>query len=730
MAAPGWKERRDSAEGRAAFEKREKRRTIRRLQEAIDDKDVASVKDILQKDQEFDVDFRYRGQTALQLSVRLGITDICSLLLDRGANVDEADGELNSLLNVACWNGYYTVAKLLVERAANLDFENEAGSTPLHACARKGHVNIVELLVAAKCSLNAVDRLGRTPTMLAAKAGQMQVVAALACAGADINWMDQQHKTPLIVAAESGHLDIVHTLIHAGANVDAQDRTGHTALMMATVKNQVNIVQLLLDNHANPNLSVMKGTTPLLEAVSHQYMEISQLLLARGCDINRADRLHQAPLHEAIRQVSQYFDPAQSEEAVGLVKRLVRSGANLNLGDSQGWTPLYQSAYGGHLELTKLLVESRADLTVLTSSGESIMHAAVCGNNLDIVRYLIDAGCSVNVASKNGQTPLMVGIISKSDIQILSTVVKAGGDINKAEHSALHTPLHEAIHQHYNQAAILLIDAGCNLRAQNKERQTPLCLACHKGNDRIISNLLAALPRPLVFTTLSAIPAHAAAKEGHAHALQLLAEGGCDINQLNLDGLTPLQVAVTEDNFSTARKLLQLGCDPDAHARVTSLQKCCLTNPDPHPHLSLEPLFLALTHRNLDLLGLLFQCYPSAPFRVTRMLKAILKTSQELTVHFDVALKRKLALLFHAHLGEPRALQDICRRVIRGRLGFPLSAKVSRLPLACRLQDYVIMKEVFEGWDDIDRMHEEASGRQGVFGWRDESEERSVFAVE
>ena len=204
----------DEADGKAAYEKREKRRTVRKLQEAIDARDTATVKDILQKD--FDVDFRYRGQTALQLAVRLGALDICKLLMERSPNVDEADGELNSILNSACWNGYEDVAKLLIDNGANVEFENEAGSTPLHACAKKGHAKIARLLVAGNCSLNVGDRLGRTATMVAAQSGQGEVVEVLAKAGADLDWMDQQNKTPLIVAAQQGFLNIVTTLVKAG----------------------------------------------------------------------------------------------------------------------------------------------------------------------------------------------------------------------------------------------------------------------------------------------------------------------------------------------------------------------------------------------------------------------------------------------------------------------------------------------------------------------------------
>lgn len=98
-----------SDNSRAGFEKRQKRRQIRALQEAIDKHDTASVKDILQD--EFDVDFQYRSQTALQLAVREGCYDICKLLIEKGASVNTSDAENNNLLNMACWRGRCSIFK-------------------------------------------------------------------------------------------------------------------------------------------------------------------------------------------------------------------------------------------------------------------------------------------------------------------------------------------------------------------------------------------------------------------------------------------------------------------------------------------------------------------------------------------------------------------------------------------------------------------------------------------
>ena len=79
----------------------------------------------------------------------------------------------------------------------------------------------------------------------------------------------------------------------------------------------------------------------------------------------------------------------------------------------------------------------------------------------------------------------------------------------------------------------VLCTTGCDLTAQTKERKSPLCMASQKGNEVITSHILATLPRPLVFTTLSAIPLHTAAKYGHADIIRLLVQGGCNINQVS-----------------------------------------------------------------------------------------------------------------------------------------------------------------------------------------------------
>lgn len=123
---------------RAGFEKRQKRRQIRALQEAIDQRDTTAVEKILEDD--FDVDFQYRSQTALQLAVREGCYNICKLLIDRKANVNMSDAEQNNLLNLACSRGIICltflsayVIDLYVHTVASVN-------STLHCLRRIGHL--------------------------------------------------------------------------------------------------------------------------------------------------------------------------------------------------------------------------------------------------------------------------------------------------------------------------------------------------------------------------------------------------------------------------------------------------------------------------------------------------------------------------------------------------------------------------------------------------------------
>jgi ankyrin repeat protein len=175
----------------------------------------------------------------------------------------------------------------------------------LHQAATEGDIAEIAALLAAGLPIDARDEAGRTPVMAATAARQAAAVKALVDAGADVDIRDDRLDNPFLYAGAEGLLDILRIVNEAGADPALTNRFGGIALIPASERGHVEVVRYLLDesdvdvDHVN-NL----GWTALLEAVilgdggpAHQ--EIVRLLLDAGADPELADRDGVTPLAHA-----------------------------------------------------------------------------------------------------------------------------------------------------------------------------------------------------------------------------------------------------------------------------------------------------------------------------------------------------------------------------------------------------------------------------------------------
>ncbi|XP_061175209.1 ankyrin-1-like [Saccostrea echinata] len=674
------------------FEKREKRRRIRRLQDAIIQKDQMKIQELLEED--FEVDFQYRGQTALQLAVKEGEYKICKKLVEKGANVNVSDAQKNSVLNTACWKGLTDIVKLLVKSGADLNAQNDHESTPLYTAAYKGHLDIVSVLVDSQCDLDLPNAQCQSPLHAAVRNEHVGCVQRLVDAGCDINFIDTDFKSPLMVASEFGFTEVAKILLDKGAKVNLKNRSSETAILLAANEGHSDIIKELANHGADVNLTTTSGKVPLIEAISGSHWNSATALIQARADVNQIDKHNQAPIHAAIRQVSSVFGREFDQQAMEIVKELINRGADINKQDSQGWTPLYQSAFAGNLELSTLMLDQKADVNIATISGDTVLHAGVYGNNNTVVDLLIAAGCRVNEVNKKGESSLFSAILSRVNIKIVKALINAGSSLDMKEKSQQLTSLHEAIIQHYTEAALLLINSGCDVNARNARGQTPLYTACEKGNVQVVEQLLSLPTVSTKGTKASTIPLHVATVSNFSHIVQQLIDANCDIHVMNEKGMTPIMSATNENSTRVAKILIKNGCDLESHCREKKLMVCCLLYQDSHPHFELEPLFLALTHKNIELINLYLKCYSKRPGRVIKLLSNILRTSQELMTHFSAEEKKEILEIFSKSLKTPLSLQEICRCHVRQFVRHPFLKNVETLPVASKLKDYITMEEV------------------------------------
>ncbi|MBK9116507.1 MAG: ankyrin repeat domain-containing protein [Betaproteobacteria bacterium] len=171
--------------------------------------------------------------------------------------------------------------------------------------AERGDVAAISAALARGAAVDVRDARGRTPAMAATHARQPAAVAALFSAGANVNLRDDRLDNPFLYAGAEGLLDILRLAIAAGADPRITNRFGGTALIPAAERGHVEVVRELLTrtkvdvNHVN-NL----GWTALLEAIvlsdgGPRHQRIVELLLAHGADVNIADRGGVTPLAHA-----------------------------------------------------------------------------------------------------------------------------------------------------------------------------------------------------------------------------------------------------------------------------------------------------------------------------------------------------------------------------------------------------------------------------------------------
>ena len=166
------------------------------------------------------------------------------------------------------------------------------------------------------------------------------------------------------------------------------------------------------------------------------------------------------------------------------VRQLIKEGRDVNTrGGKYGTTPLMEAAIGGHNQVVKELVREGARVNVKDNDQQTALYYASWMGHCSVVKTLCAAGADTNVQDQWGVTPLMRAAEWGSD-EMVCELIRAGASVNVVTSSgwlfgpaAGSTALHFAAECNHIKCGVLLVEAGADMTARNKDSRSPLGIA-------------------------------------------------------------------------------------------------------------------------------------------------------------------------------------------------------------------------------------------------------------
>jgi ankyrin repeat protein len=369
-------------------------------------------------------------------------SSVIEVLCMAGADID-AEGPYGwtSLGTAARW-GWDDLAKKLVELGADID-KLTCGLTPLGHAAEGGHGDIVQLLLTAGAQTELTGDQMPTPWQLATSHGYGKMADNIAR-------HTDSRSTRLIDTLQPDIAEQVIDVAEASPAVDWD-------LEAAAINGDLEVVEKLIEKNCTLKAGKRSVWSPLHMAINRRHWAVATRLVQAGAELNECDK-------DDKGRIDRPFMEAVCLENVAFIELMIRHGADVNISDHRGSTPLLQSLdlYRSYLDLTS----------------EGCCQKA-CYSNGEVVRVLLSAGANVNAIDDFGRTPLGKAA-SIGNFDAVVALVEAGAELNKPssqnkgepiwdQELVYRTPLAWAALMGHENVVRYLFDAGAEWRSLQKE---------------------------------------------------------------------------------------------------------------------------------------------------------------------------------------------------------------------------------------------------------------------
>jgi len=483
------------------------------------------------------------GLTVLWYSAVKKRTDIASLLLKSGATAKIKDKTGRSLLMYCIETRRFEMARLLRRYGGAL--KNSEGIFLLQKGLVIGDSDLIQLLVELNVNVNMKFSDGLSALWIAAFTNNRDMIEVIADAGANLNIKDNKGRTVLMWCVENNRKEVANILIRKGANVNLMDRSKRTALINAVVSDKPRMVHMLVKNGAKVNLKDKEGNSPLLISVARGNLGLAKLFLENGAAVNTYDINGNTPLNIALYK---NFED--------IVTFLVEKGADINKANKKGESPLIISARKGNLRLVKLFIGKGADINHADSKNITALIHSKRENRRQVVMYLLVNGAGLDKRKEKDEMMAYGTLNSYHDV--VQNLVGRSVSVNRRFTDGLF-PLYYAARNGDDKMMDILIKAGADLEARDRNSMTVLLYAASKREEHVIVSLVEKGANVNVTDKQKNTPLIISAGRGFAKAVKKMIKKGANVNAKDSKGRTALVRAKWTGNYQIVDILKNAG---------------------------------------------------------------------------------------------------------------------------------------------------------------------------
>lgn len=431
------------------------------------------------------------GTTALHWAVYNANAELVKSLVDAGADVDASNDYGSTPLSEAAMRGNVEIIRTLLEAGAEVDAAGDDGETALMRIARTNRVEAARLLIEHGADVNARENWrNQTALMWATEESQPAMVELLLEHGAEANVRGAVNEWPRQVSAEKRRM--------------YRPWGGLTPLLYAAREGCLDCARALVEGGADPDLADPRNVTPLIVAINNLHFDVADYLIDAGASLHMWDWWGRSPLYAAVDMstipAGGRPDRRSTSEttALELVERMLEAGANPDLqlklippyrsivddrGCDQmlttGTTPLLRAAKTFDVEAMRLLIEHGADLELPNEDGITPLMAAAGYGSLecDIRGY----GGGIPHYEAEG--------VEEASIAALDVLIEAGAEINArttgGRRGAGQTALFGAAFWGWDSVVRHLVEHGAQIDVADADGRTPVAAALGQAGGHV-----------------------------------------------------------------------------------------------------------------------------------------------------------------------------------------------------------------------------------------------------